>query len=478
MDKFKIISIKNINDLPTTAGVYAFYTKSGKRSELLPIYIGKAINIKNRTKNHFSSPTYKDNIFISQITNIGFIETGTRPEGRGSPTEAAEIQALILEANLIKKNQPKFNQIWRDDKNYFFIAIAQNKLGIPYIFITHQPRFAKASQGKPNSLDPRPYTLNPKYIGPFVEGNALKKTIRFLRKIFPYYTNSKHSKLKCTYCHLDLCPGPYFVPLSGTSQGKPNPDLVYYKKNIKKLILVLEGKSKTVLNSLKKEMRLTSEKQDFEKAVKIRNQIFALEKIMSHKNSQYSIIQRPLSNGVWEQTEIYLQKILNFKKSIKKIECYDVSNIQGKFATASMVVFTNGLPDKNQYKKFRIHMKNEPNDIAMLKETLQRRFAHPEWEYPEIILIDGGISQLNAGIKSKFQNPNSKQTKEIKIISIAKGRQELFIENPSTSLRASNPIPLKNLPQEIYNLIKNLDDEAHRFAITYHKKLRRQNLLK
>lgn len=123
-------------------------------------------------------------------------------------------------------------------------------------------------------------------------------------------------------------------------------------------------------------------------------------------------------------------------------------------------------------------MKNEPNDIAMLKEVLQRRFIHTEWKYPEIILIDGGISQLNAGIKSKLQNPNYKQAQNIEIISIAKGRQELFIEEPFDKLRASkNPIPLKELPQEIYNLIKNLDDEAHRFAITYHKKLRKTYLL-
>jgi excinuclease ABC subunit C len=149
-----------------------------------------------------------------------------------------------------------------------------------------------------------------------------------------------------------------------------------------------------------------------------------------------------------------------------RVEAYDISNIQGKFATGSMVVFANGEPDKSQYKKFKIKMKNEPNDIAMLKEVLQRRFAHLEWKFPNIILIDGGKAQLNIAINSKPKNSN------IKIISIAKGRQELFVENKE------KPIPLKELPQGIYNLIKNLDSEAHRFAITYHKKLRKQNLLK
>jgi excinuclease ABC subunit C len=429
MDKFKIINVKNIESLPKNAGVYAFYTKNDKRSELLLIYIGKAINIKNRVKNHFSSPTYKDSAYMNQIEKIGFIETGN------------EIQALILEAKAIKKNQPKFNQIWRDDKNYFFIAIVQNKQKIPYLFITHQPH------------------ENSKLIGPFVDGNALKKTMRFLRKVFPYYTTSKHSKLKCTYCHLDLCPG-------------PNPNIKEYKTNIKKLILVLQGKSTKVLNSLKKEMKLASMEQNFEKAGKLRDQIFALEKIMSHKTAENKI---NYSNN-WKATQKYLQDTINYKNQISKIECYDVSNIQGKFAVASMVVFVDGKSQKNQYKKFRIKMKNEPNDIAMLKEVLQRRFIHTEWEYPEIILIDGGKAQLNIAINSKPQNSN------IRIISIAKGRQELFIENHPPSSKTSarqrkNPIPLKELPQEIYNLIKNLDDEAHRFAITYHKKLRKNNLL-
>jgi len=128
-------------------------------------------------------------------------------------------------------------------------------------------------------------------------------------------------------------------------------------------------------------------------------------------------------------------------------------------------VFVDGERDKSQYKKFKIRRENTPNDIAMLKEVLQRRFAHPEWQYPEIILIDGGKGQLNATLSVIPAKAG------IHVISIAKGKQELFIEG------RTDPIPLKLLPQEIFNLVKNLDDEAHRFAITYHKKLRKKNLL-
>jgi len=170
----------------------------------------------------------------------------------------------------------------------------------------------------------------------------------------------------------------------------------------------------------------------------------------------------------WEKTEKILRGLTGLNKKILRIECYDVSNIQGKSATGSMVVFVDGKPDKNQYRKFKIKIDDKPNDIAMLKETLDRRLLHKEWPYAEIMLIDGGIAQLNVAIKSKDQD---EKTKIIKVISIAKGRQELFIEG------RTNPIPLKSLPQEIYNLVKYLDDEAHRFAITYHKKLRKNKLL-
>ena len=393
-----------------------------------PIYIGKAINIKDRVKNHFFQPTYKDDLYIKKVSKIGFIET------------RSEIEALILEASLIKKHQPKFNSVWRDDKNYFYVAITQGER--PIAFVTHQKKDTKTQ-----------------YIGPFTEGNALKKTLKFLRKIFPFYTTTKHPKNNCTWCHLELCPG-------------PNPDLQEYKKNIKKLTLILQGKRKTVLYALKKEMADVSGQNKFEEAMQIRDKISALEQVMSHANV---IENKKHQYDNWETTQRILQEILQTKNPISKIECYDISNIQGTLAVASMVVFLNGKPDKNQYKKFRIKMENKPNDIAMLSEVLVRRLAHPEWGYPQVMLIDGGIAQLNIGIKTLRQAQgkakNDPELKKIKIISIAKGKREILIEGQKQH------IPLKSLPREIYNLIVHLDDEAHRFAITYHKKLRKKTLL-
>ena len=483
MDKENVLLRKNIDRLPVTTGVYLFC----KNKEI--VYICKAINIKERVKNHFLQPTHKDAFFIKKITNIRFLSTNS------------EIEALLLEARLIKKYQPKFNSVWRDDKHYFYVAIAsgrgltrkltQNNAEIfPYIFITHQPRTLSviASISEAISLKTRlPRRLRAarndekkiKYIGPFVDGTSLKKTLKYLRKIFPFYTSPRHSKKNCTWCHLGLCPG-------------PNSDIQAYKKNIKKLILILQGKRKTVLRALKREMQKLSDEKKFEGAANVRNRILALENIMAHANviENSPEAKNPFStnfhdrgnlwkNMYWQKTEKKLRELLQVKTPISKIECYDISNIQGKQAVGSMVVFIGGKPDKSQYKKFRIRTENRPNDIAMLKEVLTRRLLHPEWGYPEIMLIDGGIAQLNVGITAK-NNTRTNQTavgfvrdiKNIKIISMAKGKRELLIENQKIH------IPLKNLSQEVYNLIVHLDDEAHRFAITYHKKLRKKELLK
>ncbi len=454
------------NNLPKTAGVYLFYIKK----EIA--YIGKAINIKDRVKNHFQQPTYRDHLFISKVTKIDSIKTHS------------EIEALVLEAQLIKKNLPKFNVVWKDDKNYFFVAFGNRRLTqtgtqtyadkVPYVFITHQPHFAEASRGKAT------------FIGPFVEGVALKKTLKYLRRVFPFYTSAKHPKNKCTWCHLDLCPGPVRNSpptgpsgahgAGGVSNGAgPFLNLPEYKKNLKKLALILEGKKKTAFYGLRKEMKDLAKQHKFEEAGLVRDKMRTLQQVMEHT---HVIEGSKITDDNWDNTWKIMQKILGINPTPLKlrgtrIECYDISNIQGKFAVGSMVVFKNGVPEKSQYKKFRIQMKNEPNDIAMLKEVLTRRLLHPEWGYPEVMLIDGGIAQLNVAIKVKnksLTNPTVvrfvRQLKNIKIISIAKGRRELFIEGQK------KPIPLKDLPQEIYNLIVHLDDEAHRFAISYHRFLR------
>lgn len=411
--------VQRLGKLPQNPGVYIF--KKGK--EIL--YIGKAANLRDRVKQHLLErsegremnavqPT-KQPRRLFNLDSIGYYLTGS------------EIEALLLEAQLIKKYRPKYNVLWKDDKNYFFVAITREKL--PRVFIVHQTK-----------LYPKPYTLNPVYVGPFVDGHALKQTLRYLRKIFPYYTTKKHPKIKCPWCHLDLCPG-------------PDPDHGEYRRNIKNLLKVLKGEKKSALKGLKREMAKASKTQDFEKAAKVRNQIFSLEKV--------------LANAKVLQPSYYSYRIID---SQGRIEGYDVSNIQGKFATGAMVTFIDGRSDKNFYRRFKIKIGEKPNDIAMLKEVLNRRFQHKEWPFPDLILVDGGKAQFNAA-----QLITKKYKLKTKIIALTKDKRhkgyQVFVSSKK------EPVKLTSLPHEQRNLILLIDDEAHRFAVSYHRKLRKVDLL-
>ncbi|MDO8265289.1 MAG: UvrB/UvrC motif-containing protein, partial [Candidatus Parcubacteria bacterium] len=301
MENFKITGKEKISFLPKTPGVYCFKNSAGSF-----LYIGKAANLRARVKNHFFQPSYRDNFFISQVAKIGYIKT------------KSEIEALILEANLIKRYEPKFNVIWRDDKQYFFVGFASPNppgaekagfINLPVVFLTHQPNAAVK------------FKNTAQYIGPFTEGKPLKKILRFLRKIFPYYSQANHPKKLCPYCHLGLCPG-------------PTPDEKKYRRNILKLKAILKGKQKKVLRDIKKEMKLAGEKEDFEKAGEIRDQIKSLENIFEH-----SKIIIPEKDHIWSEAEKNLKALLETNQKISRIEAYDISDIQGQEATASMITF-------------------------------------------------------------------------------------------------------------------------------------------
>jgi excinuclease ABC subunit C len=450
MEKFKFISKEKISRLPKVPGVYCF--KKGK--EIL--YIGKAANLRERVKNHFQQPSYKDYLFLDKVEKVGYIKTNS------------EIEALILEAELIKKIQPKFNVIWKDSKNYFFVA--KTKEEFPRIFWCHQKK-----------LDVRSLKLEVEYVGPFVDGKALKETLKILRKVFPFRSCRVLSKRPCLWYHLGRCPAPCLLnskwgPAEGWEGGGrvgvQIPNSKTFKEKIKKecqrnaenVFKIIQGKKKEVLKELKREMKKAAKKEEFEEAAKIRDQILALEKVLEHSR----ILEKEIRVEVpWKEIEEKLKKNLKVDK-VSRIEAFDVSQIHGNFAVGSMVTFINGVPEKNFYRRFKIKFTKKPSDVDMIREILERRFKHKEWGLPDLILIDGGRAQLNAAINSKFQIPNSKQ---IKVLALAKGERKLYIEGEK------KPIFLKNLPREIFNLILNLDNEAHRFAISYHKKLREKGLI-
>ncbi|MDD5750433.1 MAG: UvrB/UvrC motif-containing protein [Candidatus Pacebacteria bacterium] len=425
-EKVKYVKPRDHDRLPRAAGVYLF--KQGKDF----LYIGKAIDIRERVKNHFSQPTFKDNIFIPRTDKIGYIPTGS------------EIEALILEAELIKKHRPKYNTQWKDGKNYFFAVIT--KEDYPRVLVTHQPAENKSFQSRET-------------IGPFVDSKALKQTLRILRRVFPFRTCKTLPKKPCLYKQLGLCQ----APCLGRTDKKE------YAKNIRNLAKILRGKKPQVLNNLKKEMTLASKSQNFETAKTLRDKIFALESVFEHSHILGNQEETKRTELFHRRNSFrHLQDVLGLGDEIKRVEGYDVSNIQGQHATGSMVVFEKGLSAKNEYRKFRIKIAGKPDDTAMLKETLARRLKHKEWPMPQVMLIDGGKGQLNVAVEAVREEAPSAN---LKIVSLAKRNNELFIE------AEDKPLLLKNLPQETANLILRIRDEAHRFAIAYHKKLRNKKLL-
>ncbi|OGZ21207.1 MAG: hypothetical protein A3D46_00150, partial [Candidatus Nealsonbacteria bacterium RIFCSPHIGHO2_02_FULL_43_13] len=414
---------EKISQLPKTPGVYAFLAspkrhREGGKKEAKFLYIGKAVNLKTRVNQHRK--------LMNLAERVGYIKTDS------------EIDALILEARLIKRYQPKYNITWRDDKNYFYVIATQE--AFPQIFITHQPK----NEGGRASL-----------IGPFVDGRALKETLKILRKVFPYRTCKKlpGHEHACLWYQLRRCPAPCLSKSSLAQQivGFPKSNMRECQRNAKNLMTTLTKGKKFALGKLKKEMAMLAKQQKFETAARIRDQIASLEKIFAHSRV-FESEQTVPRTSTWY---------------CGKIESYDISNIQGKEATGAMVVFIDGEPDKSQYRQFKIKGAHEPNDIAMLKEVLERRLRHKEWPYPDLILIDGGKAQFNIAKKicSRLR------LQHIKIMAIAKKNNELYIEGEK------KPVLLKNLPRETFNLILQLRDEAHRFARRYHHKLRKKSLL-
>lgn len=418
-----------LKTIPKSPGVYVFKAKTGRI-----IYIGKAANLKNRVSQYFQkgdrlgSPAKYS--MVKNTAKIDYQET------------ESEIEALILEANLIKKHKPRYNVVLRDDKNYGFAIVT--KENFPRLIITHQPSKIKNIS---------------KTIGPFTNVKSLKQTLRVLRRIFPFCSCKKLHKNICLYHRLDLCPG--YCCIVEKNEVATKQDIGNYKNNIKNIVKFLFGKKRTLVNDLKKQMTLAAKKQEFEKASQFRDQINYLEKVIAHKK----VIEENPEIGLRNIELLKIVDILKLPQVPQRIEGYDISNIQGTSATGSMVVFENFEPAKNEYRKFRIFGLNTPNDTAMLQEVIRRRLNHTEWPMPDLFLIDGGQGQLNAVLEVLIKN-NIK----IPAVSLAKQEEELY------SPALINPLPLKSLPQSIQFTFQRIRDQAHRFAITYHRKLRSKRM--
>ena len=414
---------------PARPGIYIFK----KRTEKL--YIGKAANIKNRIASYLKIEDFRIKKMLDLAESLKFLST------------QSEIEALILESQLIKRFRPQFNIVMRDDKQYFFVGFSKNEM--PRIYLTHQPD-------------------GDEHIGPFTEGNALKTTLRFLRSIFPYCTCKQTHHNYCLNYHIGKCLG--FCCLKSEIL---NQDKKIYANNIEAIKKILSGKKNSFIKELRKEAGSAAKRDDFGKAIELRDKITKLERIFENAR----IIK---NSDILKTHRSGLESLLKLQKPITRIEGYDISNIGGTHATGSMVTFVRGKPDKNFYRKFKIYTKQTPDDTAMLQEILERRFRHDEWPFPDLVLIDGGRGQVNAAreaiSKSKFltskqiQNPKF----QIPIIGISKNKYHLGHQLIIPSRK--NPLPLTKLSPADRNLLLAIDSESHRFAINYYRERHRQSL--
>ncbi len=463
---------KKITD---AAGVYIF------RRRQTPLYIGKAANLKQRLASYFQKRAQlpmKIQKMLQEATRLETIQT------------ASEVEALIKEAELIKKYRPKYNLLMRDDKSYFYVAITKEEF--PRIFVTHQPR----SQGtggrgqgagrRTRTLSPILYTLSPRYIGPFTSGTALKSALKSLRRIFPYCTCQQSHKRPCLNSEIGRCPGYCCALKMQSAKRKAKSENREYRKNIRSIVAVLSGERTRLVGRMKREMKDAVKKERYEEAARLRDAVFGLEDVFAHRQ----VLHAPGSTGLttgearypWPIVLGKLQSLLKTKRDITRIEGYDISNISGTGATGSMVVFTNGQPDKDQYRKFRIRTVRGSNDVAMLQEVLRRRLNHPEWPYPELMVIDGGKGQLNAALSvlrtlaTSNQMPTASSSRakqgaggwkrEATIVTALAKREEILYT------AAGRAIPLRRQDPAVLHLFQRIRDESHRFARAYHHKLR------
>jgi excinuclease ABC subunit C len=409
----------SIKKIPTKPGIYIFRGKDAKT-----LYIGKSVNLRLRVRSYFQrTDSFEPKIrqLVPKIRKVEHISTDS------------ELDALILEAYLINKLKPFYNSRLKDGKRYLYIRITNEKF--PRILVSRK-------QSKKKDL----------FFGPYPSSRTVKDVLRTIRRIFPYCNQKPTAKRRCFYSHIGLCgPCPAQIrKLNKRTQAKLSRE---YRRNINSIVDLLNGKRPLVEKRLKKQMLDFSDQERFEEAAKVRNQIRKLEYIITHKKTSIGKYLEITSMGnVWQ---------------FARIEGYDISNIFGKEATGSMVVFINCEPEKSQYRKFKIRSTNSPNDPKMLKEVLQRRITHTEWDFPNLILVDGGKAQISAALSVLNRNKL-----DIPVIGLTK-RSETIILKDSIKYKEIN------LPRNssVLRLLQNIRDEAHRFAKSYHTILRSKKTL-
>ncbi len=440
---------QKLHKLPASPGVYFHKNEAGEI-----IYVGKAAVLKNRVRQYFqkSKKDIKTEALVHEIFDTDWIVVDT------------EMDALFLESEMIKRYMPKWNILLRDDKTVSYVKITMNE-EVPYLSFTRTPVDDKAI-----------------YIGPFYGKLVIEKAVRLLRRIFPYYTKPYTGK-KTLDTDLGLTPG---IEIGKTTAKN-------YKHNLKSLIRYLEGDREKLLIDLKKEMKKEASAGNYEKAAEARDQLMGLQELK--KKIVFS--DKEFLDISSDKALADLQRLLGLEKPPRRIEGYDISHQSGENTVGSMVVFINGASARDEYRKFKVRTSRN-DDLKSMREVISRRLKHAEWDFPDLIILDGGVGQVNAilplvepfGIsvigrdKSGDHSHNAKVKLIIPDYSKLEESRSAAIQKSAYSSRNDGQHNLKleylelSPSSHIARLIARIDEEAHRFAITYHSLLKRKSMLK
>ncbi len=428
-------------ELPRSPGVYFHKDAAGKI-----IYVGKAAVLRNRVRQYFQASRNRDpktEALVAEITDLDWMVV------------ESELEALFLEAEMIRRYMPRYNILLRDDKAMSYIRIDYDS-DYPTVTTTRRP------------LDD-----GARYFGPYFSTLSVRQALKLLRKVFPFATKRPVGQKRASlHYHLGLDPG--------LEEGRTT--LEDYRANLRKLMAVIRGRRKSIVKELERDMKRAAKNRQFEQAAKLRNQVYwlqGLDKQVIFSDKEFLDISK-------DHALNELVNLLGMPEFPRRIEGYDISHQQGTDVVASLVVFTNGVSNKAEYRKFKTKLDHN-NDFYNMNETLKRRLSdrnRQAWGLPDLVLIDGGKGQLDAAIQARDDCGLSK----IPFIGLAKREEQIVIHKTKSGVALdekllnqlggfyaeSDDFIMVNLPHStnLVKLLQRIRDESHRFAVSYHSVLK------
>ena len=456
---------QKLSKLPVAPGVYFHKNTAGEI-----IYVGKAAVLRNRVRQYFqkSHKDVKTEALVAEIADTDWIVVDT------------EMDALFLESEMIKRYMPKWNILLRDDKTVSYVRVSMGD-EVPYVSFTRTPMDDKAA-----------------YVGPFYGKLAVEKALRILRRVFPYY-NKPYTGRKTLDTDLGLTPG---IEIDKCTPRD-------YKRNLRKLIRYLEGDREKLIRDLEKTMKNEAAKGNYELAAEARDQLFGLRELK--KKIVFS--DKEFLDISSDQALKQLQEILGLAQPPRRIEGYDISHQSGENTVGSMVVFINGAAARDEYRKFKIRTSRN-DDLKSMKEMISRRLKHKEWDFPDLIILDGGVTQVNAilplvepyniPVIGRDKSGDHARNASVRLVipniptsgRVARSRRHgaralnlalprsgipsvrNILESPNETCTSKWELLELTEGSHIARLVARIDEEAHRFAITYHSLLKRKSMLK